>query len=161
MCAKSRVSQQLSTAGPPREEARPLYQELADDLATRLVRPLQADTVPSPLRIARLYRVPLSTAQFVRRATLTRLRPPVAAPVAPPGPPAWWLVAEDLRLRVRAGDFPDRVPARPRLTAEYRVGIDTVSKAIQQLVEDQLLEVRGTRGTYVRDVHPSSDQEQP
>lgn len=55
-------------------EERRSYQILADHLLQDLRRARSA-AIPLPEEIARRYSVPVTTAQFVRRALVTRLRP--------------------------------------------------------------------------------------
>ncbi|MGP3691525.1 hypothetical protein ACTVZO_44010 [Streptomyces sp. IBSNAI002] len=71
-------------------EERRSYQVLAEHLLQNLRRKRSA-AVPLPQEIARRYCVPVATAQFVRRAAVTRLRPPLPPlpqPTRPPRRPA-------------------------------------------------------------------------
>ncbi|WP_285444555.1 GntR family transcriptional regulator [Streptomyces sp. ISL-44] len=114
--------------------------------------------IPAVGEIARRYRIPYSTAQFVRRAVVTRLRPAVR-PTEGREPvgfrPAWQRVADDLRERIHSGHLRGRLPVRSELAAEYGVSADTVSRAVQTLQEAGLLANAGFRGTHV--CFPASD----
>ncbi|MFF2078462.1 GntR family transcriptional regulator [Kitasatospora sp. NPDC058162] len=132
------------------DRPRPCYQELAARLVRGLPPGLSTERLPPAWKIARWYQVPLSTAQFVRRAAVTRLRPPLQLLPGDPGCPPWVGLAEDLRERIRAGRLSGRMPGRKALATAYGVGIDTVGKALTLLAEEDLVEIRpGTQGTYV------------
>ncbi|MFF3160219.1 hypothetical protein ACFVRE_43800, partial [Streptomyces sp. NPDC057910] len=94
-------------------------------------------SLPSAGEIARRYRIPLSTAQFVRRSVITRLRAPGCLAATGDGAagrrPAWQQVADDLRTQLTAGQFTGRLPDRVALAAYYGVSEDTVTKAARQL----------------------------
>ncbi|WP_411146730.1 GntR family transcriptional regulator [Streptomyces sp. x-80] len=135
------------------EAGRPSDQVLADEL---LSGPVVLEELPAAGEIARLFRVPLVTAQFVWRSAVTRLRargcltaggdrPGVRRPVREEA-------ADDLRARLRAGQFPTRLPDRGSLAIRYGVSEDTVTKAARQLARERILQVpHGRRGTHI---HP-------
>ncbi|WP_371656758.1 MULTISPECIES: GntR family transcriptional regulator [unclassified Streptomyces] len=143
----------LARSRPPR---RPLYQVVADDVLRRLTEHQPPRSAPRAADIARTYRIPIGTAEFVRRAVNTRLRPLTHHPTEPGGGatagfrPAWLRVADDLRDRVRTGHLRGRLPARAFLAAQYGVCVETVSKAVQALIEEALLATAGRHHrTYV------------
>ncbi|MFB7054122.1 GntR family transcriptional regulator [Streptomyces vinaceus] len=146
----------------PQQSRRPPYQLLADELAGRIDRadplaPGGPAQVPSAADIAREYQVPLPTAQFVRRALYTRLRArgsPHAVPMAAEGQTVAERVAGLLRSRILQGSLSGRLPIRPALAREYRVSVDTVSKAVRLLAEEGLLFGAARHGTYVLDRQP-------
>ncbi|MFF3159421.1 GntR family transcriptional regulator [Streptomyces sp. NPDC057910] len=148
------TSARKPVGGPPLQYPgeRPRYQVIADEV---LSQPFHS--LPSAGEIARRYRVPLSTAQFVRRSVVTRLRAPsclmtAAGDGATGRRPVWQQVADDLRAQVTAGRFTGRLPDRVALAAYYGVSEDTVTKAARQLAHERVLQVTpGRRGTHV---HP-------
>lgn len=149
-----------------RPSLRPRYQLLADALTSRIDRVDPCDPlapggpaeIPSAADIAREYRVPLPTAQFVRRALCTRLRArgsPHAVPMAAADAPTLAeRVAGLLRNRILNGTLSGRLPIRPVLAREYRVSVDTVGKAVRLLAEEGLLIGAARHGTYVLDREP-------
>ncbi|MBC9719698.1 GntR family transcriptional regulator [Streptomyces sp. TRM66268-LWL] len=133
-------------------EKPPRYQVLAEDLLDDLTATLPARPVPAADEIARRYRIPYPTAQFVRRAALTRLRP--AGDYATTGTPVvsrpvWKRVADDLRHRIRTGQLTGTLPTRPVLAEHYQVSVDSVSKAAQFLAKEGLLGPATPHGTKV------------
>ncbi|MFD8980233.1 GntR family transcriptional regulator [Streptomyces sp. NPDC059564] len=138
---------------------RPRYQLVADELMRRFGGSGAGGLaeVPSAARIAQEYRVPLPTAQFVRRALCTRLRAegsPHGVPMAPDALTVPERVAGLLRSRILNGTLTGRLPIRPVLAKEYRVSVDTVSKAVRLLAEEGLLFGAARRGTYVLGLRP-------
>ncbi|MFD8148108.1 GntR family transcriptional regulator [Streptomyces sp. NPDC059708] len=145
--------------GVPRRSPRPRYQLLADELTRRIDRPGNGGPagVPSAAEIARRYQVPLPTAQFARRALHTRLRSrgsPHAVPMAADAQTVAERVAGLLRNRILNGTLSGRLPIRPVLAQEYRVSVDTVSKAVRLLAQEGLLFGAARHGTYVLDQLP-------
>ncbi|MFD7454723.1 GntR family transcriptional regulator [Kitasatospora sp. NPDC059827] len=135
---------------PAGARPRPCYRELAGYLVRRLPPGSPPERLPPAREIARRYRIPLATAQFVRRAAVTRLRPPVQLLPDDPGCPPWVGVAADLRTRIETGQLTGRLPGRKPLAATYRVGACTVRKALDLLAHERLVEIRpGTQGTYI------------
>lgn len=134
-------------------ELRPVYQHLADDLVARLAHASPPQPVPSDAELTRIYNVPLFTAQFIRRAAITRLRPPRKVPRAEPPSQrtegVWWRIADDLREQIVSGRLRGQLPNRPRLAATYRVSTSTLTKAIQELVREGLVTVHGSQGTHI------------
>ncbi|MER8186938.1 GntR family transcriptional regulator [Kitasatospora sp. NPDC094015] len=65
--------------------------------------------------------------------------------------PAHTLVAEALRARIAAGQWPpgSRLPSRAKLAAELGVGDSVVQRAQEQLIRAGLLQGRAGSGTYV------------
>ncbi|MBC9719436.1 GntR family transcriptional regulator [Streptomyces sp. TRM66268-LWL] len=135
----------------PREQA-PRDQALAEDLLERLPCTLPPRAVPAAEQIARRYQIPYPTAQFVRRAVVTRLRPPADHPFGGTVTPlrlAWLRVADDLRHQIRTGRLTGRLLVRPELAARYKVCVDTAGTAIRALTEMGLLAPASPHGTYV------------
>ncbi|MFE2409218.1 GntR family transcriptional regulator [Kitasatospora sp. NPDC059408] len=138
-----------------RTKRRPEYRDLAADLVGRLPRPRSPERVPAVGRIARLYRIPVPTAEFVRRAAVTLLRRPPWLLPQPPGSVAWLGVAADLRERIEARSLRGRIPGRRALAEAYGVSLDVVNQAVEALIEQHLLVVRpGSPGTYVNEERP-------
>ncbi|MFE2285540.1 winged helix-turn-helix domain-containing protein [Streptomyces sp. NPDC059443] len=132
---------------------RPHYQLLADDVVRRVGQPGTDPRIPDAGEIAKRYRIPYPTAQFVRRAARTRLRTP-GARYAPPRvgvTHAWELIADLIRGRILDRGLRGRLPNRPTLATEYRVSVDTVSKAVQALEREGLVVCNRHQGTYVID----------
>ncbi|MEV6978540.1 GntR family transcriptional regulator [Kitasatospora sp. NPDC093806] len=135
---------------PAGTSPRPHYRTIAVHLVRGLPPGVSADRLPPAWKIARWYQIPLSMAQFVRRAATTRLRPPLQLLPGDPGCPAWARVAADLRDGIREGRLSGRLPGRKALAAAYGVGTDTVGKALEMLAEEHLVEARqGQQGTFV------------
>ncbi|WP_405491622.1 GntR family transcriptional regulator [Streptomyces sp. NBC_00096] len=65
---------------------------------------------------------------------------------------AYSRVADALRTRIRAGEWPvgARLPSRARLADEYRVGQSVTQRAMELLIIEGLLDGRTGAGTYVR-----------
>ncbi|NEB39180.1 GntR family transcriptional regulator [Streptomyces sp. SID14515] len=61
-------------------------------------------------------------------------------------------VADDLRARVRAGEWAvgDKLPSRARFAEEYGVGQSVAQRAMERLIIEGILEGRAGSGTYVR-----------
>ncbi|MFE5828328.1 GntR family transcriptional regulator [Streptomyces erythrochromogenes] len=127
----------------------PRYQHIADAL----------QQLPSPAppvdEIARIYGVSVTTARFACRALHTRR---YSAQRQATGSrtvhldsnagPLWRQVADDLHERIRTGRLWERTPTRPQLAREYGVSVPTLSRAINELVSQGLLDT-GLRGTWV------------
>lgn len=66
-------------------------------------------------------------------------------------------VADDLRARIRAGEWEvgDRLPSRAEIAAHYGVGVNVAQKAQRLLVAEGLVEARAGSGVYVRQVGAS------
>ncbi|MGW0749291.1 GntR family transcriptional regulator [Streptomyces sp. NPDC002587] len=62
------------------------------------------------------------------------------------------LIADALRARIRAGEWPagSRLPSRARFAEEYAVGQNVAQRAMELLIIEGLLEGRAGSGTYVR-----------
>lgn len=75
-------------------------------------------------------------------------------------PPRYRLVADDLRARIEAGDYPvgTRLPTRPALMKRYGVALGTLDKAIEELRKAGLVETRQGSGMYVREPEPEHDE---
>jgi DNA-binding GntR family transcriptional regulator len=60
-------------------------------------------------------------------------------------------VADDLRERVLVGEYPPRttIPAIPRIMQFYDVGRNTALHAVALLVEEGLVVVKRSKGTFV------------
>lgn len=67
--------------------------------------------------------------------------------------PKYQRIADELRRRVRAGEFAagDRMPAETDLTAQYRVSLPTVRQALSVLRAEGLIESRHGIGTFVKE----------
>lgn len=65
--------------------------------------------------------------------------------------PLFLSLAQQLRERVDAGEWPDgaRLPAERALASSYTVGINTVRRAVGQLVDEGVVVRRQGSGTYV------------
>ncbi|WP_199551984.1 GntR family transcriptional regulator [Streptomyces sp. N35] len=138
----------------PRRDDTSRCQRVASDLYRRLTQVVPHQDIPSPIAIARLYRIPLPTAQFVRRTLTTRLRPaPLAGAAevcADSANAKWEQVAQDLQHRIRTGQLRGRLPTQEDLATEYQVSLDTLRRAIRKLATEGLLHVmRGSQGTHV------------
>ncbi|MFE2309340.1 GntR family transcriptional regulator, partial [Streptomyces sp. NPDC059411] len=132
---------------------RPLATRAPDPAARRVGQPGTDPRIPDAGEIAKRYRIPYPTAQFVRRAARTRLRTP-GARYAPPRvgvTHAWELIADLIRGRILDRGLRGRLPNRPTLATEYRVSVDTVSKAVQALEREGLVVCNRHQGTYVID----------
>ncbi|MFC9293687.1 GntR family transcriptional regulator [Streptomyces sp. NPDC057010] len=146
-----------SNAPEARPALRPYYQLLADDLVSRIGSSASPDEVPTAGEISKRYLIPHPTAQFVRRAARTQLRSPrsrYAPPSATVPQFTWQVVAGQLRAQILGGGMEGRLPNRPTLAVEYRVSVDTVSKAVQQLEREGLVISSGRHGTYVLERTP-------
>ncbi len=66
--------------------------------------------------------------------------------------PLWAQLAADLRRRISAGEFPQRMPTDFELTDEYDVSRHTVREALRRLQDDGVVERRQGSGTYLRDL---------
>ncbi|MGW1993383.1 GntR family transcriptional regulator [Embleya sp. NPDC001921] len=66
--------------------------------------------------------------------------------------PAYVRVADELRERIRAGEFPpgSRIPSRAEIIATYHVGNTSALEALRLLTSEGLVEGRQGSGTYVR-----------
>lgn len=60
-------------------------------------------------------------------------------------------VADDLRERILAGEYPPRtpIPAIPRIMQVYEIGRNTALHAVALLVEEGLVVVKRSKGTFV------------
>ena len=135
------------------EEGAPPYQVIADDLVRHLTREVPHRPVPPAAEIARRYRIPNPTAQFVWRAASTRLRAPLHSAVGfqvSGQRPVWLRVADDLRARIYSGHLYGRLPSRAVLARQYGVAEGSVDKAARALVREGLLVAAGAQGTHVR-----------
>ncbi|MEV4556458.1 GntR family transcriptional regulator [Kitasatospora sp. NPDC049285] len=67
--------------------------------------------------------------------------------------PPYLRVADDLRRRVAAGEWPigERLPSRAQLAESYGVGPNVLQRAQEVLIAEGLLEGRTGSGTYVRE----------
>ena len=66
--------------------------------------------------------------------------------------PAYLRLRDDIARRIAAGEWqPDQaLPSDNRLAADHALSVGTVRKALQQLVDEGLLERRQGSGTYLR-----------
>ncbi|KYO50887.1 GntR family transcriptional regulator [Tistrella mobilis] len=66
--------------------------------------------------------------------------------------PAYLRLRDELAARIAAGEWgPDRaLPSENALARDHRLSVGTVRKAVQQLVDEGLLERRQGSGTYLR-----------
>lgn len=65
-------------------------------------------------------------------------------------------VADELRSRISAGRYPDRVPSSYELAEDLSVSHLTVRRAMELLIAEGLLVARQGRGTFVID-QPGSE----
>ncbi|HEY3331859.1 MAG TPA: GntR family transcriptional regulator [Capsulimonadaceae bacterium] len=65
--------------------------------------------------------------------------------------PAYKRIEDDLRSRIRVGDWRSghRIPGRRELAKAYNVELNTLQRAILNLIEDGTLRAESGRGTYV------------
>jgi GntR family transcriptional regulator len=70
--------------------------------------------------------------------------------------PPYLQVAADLRTKIRAGDYGpgDKLPPFSTMAHEYGVGIGTVTRAVQRLRTEGLIDLGRASGAYVRDPWP-------
>lgn len=70
--------------------------------------------------------------------------------------PLYKQVEQDIRARIESGQWlPNMIlPSRPKLAKEYGVGLTTIERAIDRLIEDGVLRAEANRGTFVADVAP-------
>lgn len=66
--------------------------------------------------------------------------------------PAYLKLRDDLAARIAAGEWGagEALPSDNRLASEHALSVGTVRKAVQQLVDEGLLERRQGSGTYLR-----------
>ncbi|MFD7026827.1 winged helix-turn-helix domain-containing protein [Streptomyces sp. NPDC059917] len=119
--------------------------------------------VPDVFEIARRYGTCLTTARFARRSLMTQLRAlsPPRDPVESARPRTSAGIADDLRRRIRSGEFRGRLPTQRQLALRYDVSIDTVSRAVQELAREGLLHTAGAQGTRVTGATPPPGAEPP
>jgi len=65
--------------------------------------------------------------------------------------PLWRRVLADLRRRVLAGEFPERMPSERHLADEYGCSMGTVQHALRQLRIEGLIATDKGYGSYVVD----------
>jgi len=68
--------------------------------------------------------------------------------------PRYRKIADELRHRITSGELQpgDQIPIEQDLQQHYEVSRNTIRPAVQALVAEGLLETRGRRGTFVRDL---------
>lgn len=66
--------------------------------------------------------------------------------------PLWAQLVSDLRRRIQAGEFADRMPTDHDLTDSYEVSRHTVREAIRRLQDEGVVERRQGSGTFLREV---------
>ena len=154
---RSAGSGQDATRGTNENRQAPRYQVIADDLMSRTAALWRshaqeaapsrsmAQPLPSVGLIALHYRIPVTTAQFARRAVATRLSRLEAARhtqlpdadhtdtdgAAQGGRPAYRSVIENLRTRIITGGLSGRLPPRIDLANHYGVSADTIGRALR------------------------------
>ena len=77
--------------------------------------------------------------------------------------PSYVQIADHLRSAIQAGRYSAgerRLPAVKTLAAEYEVAQMTVYKALETLTREGYIVAQQGRGTFVREVLPSTDAEQ-
>lgn len=64
----------------------------------------------------------------------------------------WQQIADDLRAQISSGELPSgaRLPSGPELASIYGVAKDTVTRAVNELRDQGVVEVKVGRGTYVK-----------
>jgi DNA-binding GntR family transcriptional regulator len=72
--------------------------------------------------------------------------------------PKYRQIAEDLRAQIKGGKYPpgSRLPTKAELMAEYRVAVNTVERAIEELRKAGLVETAQGAGMFVREPPPGS-----
>lgn len=65
--------------------------------------------------------------------------------------PVYLQIADDLRDQIDQGRYrpEDKLPSRKEMAAQYGVAPETVKKALDVLVRDDLVMTQSTRGTFV------------
>lgn len=68
-----------------------------------------------------------------------------------PSPPAYQRIEEDMRARVRSGDWAagGMIPSRKNLARDYGVSLMTVERAVSNLLSEGVLKADGRTGTFV------------
>jgi GntR family transcriptional regulator len=66
--------------------------------------------------------------------------------------PSWQLVADDIRARIRSGEYPigSPIPSTARLMAMHEVSSTVVRHAVEQLRSDGVLIGHSGKGVYVQ-----------
>jgi GntR family transcriptional regulator len=67
----------------------------------------------------------------------------------PPGTALWAGLANELRSRVAAGEFENRMPTEAELVSTYKVSRATVREALRSLRAEGIIEARQGMGTFV------------
>jgi GntR family transcriptional regulator len=77
---------------------------------------------------------------------------------AGPAGPKYRQIAEDLRARIEAGEYPPgtRLPTKAELMAQHGVAVNTVERAIEELRQAGLVETAQGAGMFVREPTPAS-----
>jgi DNA-binding GntR family transcriptional regulator len=65
------------------------------------------------------------------------------------GPPPWRQVADDMRRRIGAGEWPGRLPGEKTLAQVFGVAVGTVRKAMAALRDEGLIRTEKGWGSYV------------
>ena len=78
-------------------------------------------------------------------------------------PPKYQRIADDLRERIEAGEFPadSRLPSKSGLMAHYGVALNTVDRAIDELRKLGRAESIQGVGTFVREPPPPTGEGSP
>ncbi len=71
----------------------------------------------------------------------------------PPDVYVWQAVADEIKRRIQAGQYPPRmpIPAERRMAEEFGVAIKTVRRAVQVLRDEGVLITLPAKGTFVVD----------
>ena len=65
--------------------------------------------------------------------------------------PKYRQIAADLRARIEAGEFDEKLPGKETLKATYRVAVNTVDRALEVLRSEGRIESVQGSGTFIRD----------
>ncbi|MFE2962025.1 GntR family transcriptional regulator [Nocardia tengchongensis] len=76
-----------------------------------------------------------------------------------PGRPRWQLLADDLRQRIKSGDYSpgDQLPAKTSLAEQWEVSVNTVERALTELRDEELVETFHGLGSFVRSQPPAAE----
>lgn len=70
-----------------------------------------------------------------------------------PGQGKYGAIADDLRERISSGEYPpgSQLPTKAELTARYKVAVNTLERAIDELRKEGLVETLQGAGMFVRE----------
>ena len=73
--------------------------------------------------------------------------------------PKYRQIAADLRARIEAGEFDEKLPGKETLKATYRVAVNTIDRALDVLRHEGRIESVQGAGTFIRD--PGAPERSP